>query len=65
MLAVGVFSLAIYAWAQRVALPAEAIERLIAAVPEEARVPEAAVDPSREPRFRRPGGRRTFTGTAR
>jgi amino acid transporter len=35
MVAVAVFSLVIYAWAQRVALPAEAIERLVATVPEE------------------------------
>jgi hypothetical protein len=36
MVAVAVFSLAIYAWAQRVALPTEEIEHLIASVPEEA-----------------------------
>jgi hypothetical protein len=40
MLAMAALSLAIYAWAQRVALPAEAIERLAATVPEED--PEAA-----------------------
>jgi amino acid transporter len=38
MVAVAVFSLAIYAWAQRVALSREKIERLVAAVPEEAPV---------------------------
>jgi amino acid transporter len=35
MAVVAVFSLATYAWAQRVALPADAIERLVATVPEE------------------------------
>jgi amino acid transporter len=35
MLVVAVFSLAIYAWAQRVALSSEAIEQLVATVPEE------------------------------
>jgi amino acid transporter len=35
MVAVAVFSLAIFAWAQRVALPAEDIKRLIGTVPEE------------------------------
>jgi amino acid transporter len=42
MVAVAVFSLAIYAWAQRVALPTEEIEHLIASVPEEA--PEVVLD---------------------
>src|ERR687885_283369 len=35
MVAVAIFSLGIYAWAQRVALPADAIERLVATVPDE------------------------------
>jgi amino acid transporter len=38
MVAVAAFSLAIYAWAQIVALPADEIERVIATVPEEAPV---------------------------
>jgi amino acid transporter len=57
MVAVAVFCLGIYAWAMRVALPADAIERLIATVPEEAPVPDeivAAPAEGRE-RFRRLG----------
>ena len=44
MLAVAVFSLGIYAWAQRVALPTASIERLVAGVPEEAPVPDEIVE---------------------
>jgi amino acid transporter len=53
MLAISVFSLGIYAWAQRVALPREDIERLIATVPEEAAVPGVAGEPTGGGRFRR------------
>ena len=54
MLAVAVFSLGIFAWAQRVALPRDAIEALIAHVPEEAPVPDEVVEsPTHLPRFRR------------
>ena len=42
MLAVAVFSLGIYAWAQYVAPPSGEIEHLIASVPEEA--PEVVLD---------------------
>ena len=60
MLAVAVFSLAIYAWAQRVALPTAAIEELIASVPEESPVPDEVVAaPAERRRFHRPGGRPT------
>jgi amino acid transporter len=45
MVAVAALSLVIYAWAQRVALPREAIEHLIASVPEEA-VPSGDAEPS-------------------
>jgi amino acid transporter len=53
MVAVAVFSLGIYAWAQRVALPRDAIERLIAAEPEEAPVPSGESEAPRGDRFRR------------
>jgi amino acid transporter len=57
MIAVGVFGLGIFAWAQRVALPREAIEALVASVPEEAPVPDEIVEaPARTPRFRRGPG---------
>jgi amino acid transporter len=46
ILVVAVFSLAIFAWAQRVALPREEIERLIAAVPEEVAPEEAVAAPA-------------------
>jgi hypothetical protein len=57
MLAVAVFGLGIYAWAQRVALPTESIERLIAHVPDEAPVPDEIVAAPAESlgRFRRHG----------
>jgi hypothetical protein len=45
MVVVAVFSLAIYAWAQRVALPSEAIERLVATVPEESMPADAGAGP--------------------
>jgi amino acid transporter len=58
MLAVAVFSLAIYAWAQRVALPAEAIERLVATVPEEA-APMDLEDADYDRRYDVPASSRT------
>ena len=64
MAAVAVFCLAIYAWALRVALPTDAIERLIATVPEEAPVPDdiAAAPAEGLERFRRPRrGHRSVT----
>jgi amino acid transporter len=56
MVAVTVFSVGIYAWAQRVSLSTEAIERLIATVPEEAPVPDdvVAAPAERVGRFHRP-----------
>jgi amino acid transporter len=53
MVAVVVFSLAIYAWAQRVALSREEIEGLIAEVPEESAVPAAVAGRPSTGRFRR------------
>jgi hypothetical protein len=41
MVAIALFSLAIYAWAQHVALPRDAVERLIASVPDESPIPSA------------------------
>jgi hypothetical protein len=65
MLAVAVFSLAIYAWAQRVALPTEEIERLIASVPEEAPDPETVPAAAEHgSRFRRPHSRSGSTRVA-
>jgi amino acid transporter len=52
ILAVAVFSLGIFVWAQRVALPRDEIQRLIAAVPEEMAPPDA-VAPAPTGRFRR------------
>jgi hypothetical protein len=42
MVAVAALSLAIYFWAQRVALPADAIERLVASQPDDALEPPGA-----------------------
>jgi amino acid transporter len=53
MVAVALFSLAIYAWAQHVALPRDAVERLIASVPEESPIPSATTAPPPRLAYRR------------